>query len=180
MKGTRASVRYAKALYQLALEQKLLDKVVVDVKLVASTVEGSKELEGLLKSPLVNAEKKKASLEAIFKGKVQELCLSFIAQLLDQGRENLLYHVCLNFIAHYNQAHQIAEVSVTTASPMDKASKDKLIQSIKEKYNFSSIDLKEKLDESLIGGILLRIGDLQLDNSIRRQLNDIKRELIKA
>ena len=58
--------------------------------------------------------------------------------------------------------------------------KESLLASLKSKYNFSQIELEEKVDADLIGGMVLRIGDKQIDASIRRQLNDIKQELVHA
>ena len=180
MKGVRAAVRYAKALRQLAEEKNLLDAIVADVKLIHNTIEKSRELELLLQSPLVKSDKKGEVLSSIFGSKINELTLNFIKQLLSQGRENILKTVCEEYINQYNAIRNIAKVSVTTSVPLTNELRTELVQKIKSDYNLSEVELTEKVDQNLIGGMVLRIGDKQLDASIRRQLNDIKQELVQA
>lgn len=180
MKGTRAAIRYAKAFKELSQEKQVLDVVVADMKSVLSAIEGSKELKVLLQSPLVKTEKKRTALQAVFNDKLDALTLSFIDLITVQGRENILAAVCEELIALYNKLKNIARVSISTATPLAADLKADLLKSLKAKYNYSEIELEEKVDESLIGGMVLRIGDKQIDASIRRKLNDIKQELVHA
>ena len=106
--------------------------------------------------------------------------MNFIKQIVSQGRENILEMICEEFINQYNEIKNIAKVSVTTPVALTAELKQELIKKITTDYQLSEIELEEKVDESLIGGMVLRIGDKQLDASIRRQLNDIKQELIHA
>jgi len=180
MKGTRAAVRYAKAFRQLSQEKGSLDIVVADVKSILAAIKGSKELKMLLQSPLIKAEKKRAALKAVFDGKLNELTLSFIDQITVHRRENLLETICEETIAQYNELKNIARVSITTTATLSSELKAELLKNLKTKYQFSEIELEEKIDENLIGGMVLRIGDKQIDASIRRKLNDIKQELVHA
>tara|TARA_R110002072_G_scaffold232930_4_gene390383 strand:- start:1657 stop:2199 length:543 start_codon:yes stop_codon:yes gene_type:complete len=180
MKGVRAASRYAKAIYHLAQSQGILEAVVIDFQLIRKAIKESDDLEMLLKSPLINAENKKTALTSIFQGKVQKLTMKSIIQTVNQGREVMLALICEELIEIYNKANHIAAVKITTASPLDESTRNAVLKGIKDKYNFSKINLIETIDKELIGGILLRIGDLQLDASIRRQLNDIKKELVQA
>lgn len=180
MKGTRAAVRYAKAFRQLSEEKGLLDKVIVDMKSILAAIDASKELSMLLQSPLIKAEKKRAALKAVFQGKLNDLTVSFIDQIATQGREDLLGAICEETIAQYNELKNIAKVSVTTSTALSNDLKTELLKNLKTKYQFSEIELEETIDESLIGGMVLRIGDKQIDASIRRKLNDIKQELVHA
>jgi len=180
MRGVRAAVRYAKALMQLVQEKGLMDEVIADIKSINSIIRDVHELELLLQSPLVKSEKKTAILHSIFNGKVSELSLSFINQVATHNRENILSVICDEYITLYNEINNIAKVNVTTSIPLEDGLREELLSTLKAKYNLSSIDLDEKVDESLIGGMVLRMGDMQLDASIRRQLNDIKNELVHA
>ncbi len=180
MRGVRAAARYAKALKQLAQEKGILNDVLNDINTIYSSINENRELALLLQSPLVKSERKKTILLSIYQGKVNELTLTFIKQVVALGRENILAVICEEFVNQYNEFNNIAKVTVKTSIPLQADQKTELINIIKSKYNFSSIDLDEQIDESLIGGMVIRIGDMQLDASIRRQLNDIKNELVHA
>lgn len=180
MRGARAAARYAKALKQLAQEKGILNDVLDDINTIYSSINENRELALLLQSPLVKSEKKKTILLSVYQGKVNELTLTFIKQVVALGRENILAVICEKFVNQYNEFNNIAKVTVKTSIPLQADQKAELINIIKAKYSFSSIDLDEQIDESLIGGMVIRIGDMQLDASIRRQLNDIKNELVHA
>lgn len=180
MKGVRAAVRYAKALLQLAQEKNSLDVVIADVKLIHNTIEENRELALMLQSPLVKSDKKESVLTSIFGSKINELTLKFVQLVVEQKRENSLQTICEQFIASYNELKNIAIVNVTTTQPLTESLRAEIVKKIKSDYQLSEVELVEKVDESLIGGMILRIGDKQLDASIRRQLNDIKQELIQA
>ena len=180
MKGVRAAIRYAKALQQLAQEQNLLDTVIVDVKLIHNTIVENKELASMLQSPLIKADKKSIVLTSIFDKKINEQSLRFIQLVVTHKREAMLNVICEEFIKIYNAIKNIASVTVTTPSALTDALRTELVNKIKSDYSLSAVELVEKIDASLIGGMVLRMGDKQLDASIRRQLNDIKQELVQA
>ncbi len=180
MKGVRAAVRYAKAIRQLAQERNLLDVIVADIKLIHNTIIENRELGLMLQSPLVSGSKKKGVLNAIFGSNVSELTTSFIQQVVEHKRESILQVICEEFINQYNVLKNIARVTVTTTQPLTQENKEEIIKKIKSDYQLSEVQLEEKIDKSLIGGMVLRMGDKQLDASIRRQLSDIKQELVQA
>lgn len=180
MKGSRAGKRYAKAFIGLAKEQSILEAVHKDVLLIQNTLHESNELLLLLESPIVKTEKKIHILKEIYEGKLHELTMRFLLMLAEQKRESALPSVLSSFIEIYNIEHGIASVDVTTAVELDKDSRKKLIEKLRSSYSFENIDLKEHVDEKLIGGMIVRIGDKQIDESVRRKLNEIQQELINA
>ncbi len=180
MKGVRAAIRYAKALQQLAQEKNLLDIVVVDVKLIHNTIVENKELESMLQSPLIKADKKSNVLTEIFNEKINNQSLQFVQHVVAHKREAMLSVICEEFIKIYNEINNIASVTVTTPAALTDALRAELVNKIKTDYSLSAVELVENIDASLIGGIVLRISDKQLDASVRGQLNDIKQELVQA
>lgn len=180
MKGVRAAIRYAKALMQLAKEKNSLDAVVLDIKMIHHLIEGSDDLRMLLSSPLIKSDKKQSILSSLFSGKVNDLTLKFIQLVVDHNREASLAVIAEEFIAIYNEKNNIAKVSLTTATALDANSREMILKTIKEKYNFSEIQLDESVDSDLLGGMVMRIGDKQLDASIRGQLRKIENELVQA
>lgn len=180
MKGVRAAVRYAKALKQFAQDKNNLEAIYADVKLIHSTIVENKDLRLMLRSPLIKSSKKKEVLNLIFDSKVDGLTVQFIQLVISHKRESILELICVDFISQYNELKNIAKVSVTTPKKLTDALRNQLIEKIIKDYNLSQVELDEVVDESIIGGMILRIGDEQLDASVRRQLNDIKQELIHA
>lgn len=180
MKGQRAAVRYAKSFMQLARENSKLDALKADIESILNSIEDSKELDNFLHSPLIKIDKKKEIMNSLFSGKVDELTLRFLIQITDQKREGLLKVICEEFIRQYNVEHNIAKVNLTTAQELNDAQREEIIKFVKDSYDFSTIILEEKVEEDLIGGLILRIDDRQIDGSIKRKLQDIKQELIQA
>ena len=173
MKGHRAAVRYAKSFMQIAKEKSLLDELKADVEGILNAIRESEELS-------IKIDKKKVILDKIFKSKINDLSLRFIMQIADQKREGLLEVICEEFIRQYNIEHNIAKVHLSTATKLNDAQRKEVLNFIDKNYDFKSVNLVETVDEDLIGGLILRIEDKQIDGSIKRKLQDIKQELIHA
>jgi F-type H+-transporting ATPase subunit delta len=180
MKGVRAAIRYAKALMQLAQDNKSIDAVVSDVKMIYNLINQSDDLRMLLSSPLIKSDKKQSILTSLFNGKVNDLTLKFIQLVVEQNREGSLAVIADEFITIFNEKNNIAKVSLTTAAALDDKSREMILNTIKEKYKFSEIQLEESVDSELLGGMIMRIGDKQMDASIRGQLRKIENELVQA
>lgn len=178
MKGNRAAIRYAKSLIQLSKEKGQFEAVLADVKMLASLIEESRELDLFLANPLVKMDKRSSILKSMFEGKLNSITYDLIQLVVTHKRESILKLILEQFIAQYNLMNKIAKVSISTAVEMNDKLKQQLIDSIMKAYDFSAVQLEEKVDEELIGGLLMRIGDKQLDATIRRQLNDIEKELV--
>lgn len=178
MKGNRAAIRYAKSLIQLSKEKGQFEEVLADVKMLASLIEESRDLDLFLANPLVKMDKRSSILKSMFEGKLNSITYDFIQLVVTHKRESILKLILEQFIAQYNLMNKIAKVSVSTAVEMNDKLKEQLVDSIMKAYDFSAVQLEEKVDEALIGGLLMRIGDKQLDATIRRQLNDIEKELV--
>ena len=180
MKGHRAAVRYAKSFMQIAKEKSLLEELKGDVEGILNAIRESVELSSFLSSPLIKIDKKKVILNQVFKSKINDLSLSFIMQITDQKREGILETICEEFIRQYNIEHNIAKVHLSTATKLNDAQRKEALNFIDKHYDFNAVELEEVVDEDLIGGLVLRIEDKQIDGSIKRKLQDIKQELIHA
>lgn len=180
MKGHRAAVRYAKSFMQIAKEKSILDELKGDVEGILNAIRESNELSNFLNSPLIKIDKKKEILNEVFQSKVNDLSLKFILQIADHKREGLLETICEEFIKQYNKEHNIAKVQLSTATKLTEAQRKGVLDFIDKNYDFKSVELEEEVDEELIGGLVLRIEDKQIDGSIKRKLQDIKQELIHA
>lgn len=175
MRQVIVASRYAKSLLQLAAEKGVEGAVYEDMKLVAETCRENRELELLLKSPIVRADKKMAILEDIFKDELQELSMGFIDLITSKGREGFLFEIAVEYQDQYKSKHAIITATVTTATGLDADMKSAVLKLVKGSAD-SEVVLIEQTDADLIGGLILRIGDEQYDGSLQRRLNDLKRE----
>lgn len=177
MSVNKIASRYAKSLLDLAVEQNKLELILGDIKGFAAACE-NRDLELLLKSPIVKTDKKLSILNAIFGGKVDELTMAFLTIVAKKGREAALPQIADKFIAMYNTHSKITKVIITTAQPMGEVEFAK----VKAKLAASNIteenlDIETKVDDSIIGGFVIEIGDKLYDASIAHKLEKLKKEL---
>lgn len=173
MKGTRATIRYAKALLQLSIEKDSLEQSYEDMLLVTNVCDDCKDFSLLLKSPIVKTDLKLKILNMIFDNKISELSRNFISIITNKKRESLLSDIAKSFIELYKSHNNIQSATITTAVPLSDELKDNIIDYIK-KYNNSKIDLHEIVDEKIIGGTIIKIGDKQLDASVSKEISELK------
>ena len=177
MRNTRATSRYAKSLLELAKEQNTLQPCKTDMASVVSLCQNSRELVLLLKSPVVKTDKKLAIIAEVFVG-CSPLVLSFINLITKKKREALLFDIAQGFLDLYKIDQGIESATLTTAVALDEDTRQQVLDFIK-KQGVSQGDLTEKVNESLIGGAILRLGDKQLDASVARQIKDLKQSFNK-
>lgn len=176
--STRAASRYAKAVYAGAKESATEELVYGDMKSIAETLNGSRELRNVLDSPQFKSEDKRSSLHAIFSG-VSELTTSLLDIIVDNSRAGLLEKVAIAYVQIYNEDNGIVTATVTTAVEMDAAMEDKIMAKIKEITGSEKVILEHKIDSDILGGFILRVGDMQYDASISNQLERVHKEFSK-
>lgn len=177
--SSRAAIRYAKAALEQANEANLGEVVFGDMKSVAATLENSKELRTVLSSPVIKGEDKKQALVKIFENN-SDVTKGLIDILTTNKRIELLGGVANSYVDLYNQAKGVKVAEVTTAVPLSSELEKKVLAKVKEMTGSDSVTLQNKIDESIIGGFILRVGDLQYNASIANQLDTIKREFTKS
>lgn len=179
MSGSRASIRYAKAVLQQANEANEAEVVFNDMQSVHDTIQSSEELQNVLSSPVINSNDKKNALLAIF-DKQSKTTKSLINVLVENQRTALLEGVASNYMHLYNEAQGVKVVQVTTAVTLTEEITEKVLAKVKELTGSEKVTIKSTIDESIIGGFILRIGDLQYNASIANNLAKIKREFSKS
>mgnify|MGYP001194718867 CR=1 FL=1 len=173
MKQSRAAIRYAKALLQLSIEQDSLDQSYIDMTLIKSICVESKDLSLLLKSPIVKTDKKLKILKEVFESKVGKLSMLFINTITNKKREVLLAGIASSFISLYKTHNNIESVKVTTAIPLTTELKSEVSSYIK-KYGDKDVELTEEVDKSIIGGVIIRMGDKQIDASLSSEISELR------
>lgn len=174
---SRISIRYAKALFSLAQDQKKLDKVADDLSDLKGLLGSSDDFNKFVLNPLISGNKKAEILKSLFSGKLDPLTLDFLYLLSNKKRVNVLDEILLKFDAlllkHRNQI--VAEL--TSPLALDDKQLD-LIKTNIETMTQKSVLLETKEDASLIGGFTVKIDDIVIDNSVRYQLFKLKEKLI--
>ncbi|MEE1961648.1 ATP synthase F1 subunit delta [Allomuricauda taeanensis] len=178
MDQNRAAIRYAKATLDFAVEKKAADDVEKDLREIAAVISESGELQQVLESPVVKSEVKKSALFEIFKDS-NEITRGLIQTLLDNKRIAMLQEVAFKYII-LNEKRKGEEVAyVTTAVPLTAELEKKILAEI-TKATGNKVTIENKIDESIIGGFVLRVGDTQFDASIANKLNGLKREFTNS
>lgn len=175
MEGTRAASRYAKSFIDLASEQGTLEKAYADMKYIAEVCKGNHEFISFLKSPIIKTDKKQAVLKAVFEGKLNKITEAYVHLITAKRREMYLAEIAEEFINQYNHKKQILKAVVTTANGIDDATRKQVLSMVKGASQ-SEVVLEEKINKDIIGGFIIRVGDKQIDASIARKLEDLKRE----
>ena len=174
MAGSRAAIRYAKAVLSLASDNKVADKVNADMKQIASAIATNSDLNAMLQSPVVRSSDKLSVLKAVF-GDANNATTNLINTLITNKRIALLGDVANKYNHLYDALRDTQVAKVTTATPLTKDLEKKVLAKVKE-LTGKSTEIMNTVDESILGGFVLRIGDLQYDASIANKLNKLKRE----
>lgn len=179
MSGSKAAIRYAKAVLQEANDANNAQEMFKDMQDVHTTIASSKELRAMLKSPVVKNRDKKEALLKIFVNQ-SKTTKGLIQVLIANKRIAKLENVASSYIDLYNDSKGIKVAKVTTAVPLTPSIEEKVLAKVKELTGSSNVTLKNEIDTAIIGGFILRVGDLQFNASIANQLGNIKREFSKS
>ncbi|MFD2916994.1 ATP synthase F1 subunit delta [Psychroserpens luteus] len=174
MAGARAAIRYAKAVLSLAQEQKLEDTVNSDMKLIASTIADNKELKLTLQNPVVRSSVKKSIVLEIFKN-MNPLSAKLVDTLIDNKRISAIGDVASQYNMLYDQLKDTQIATVTTAVELSDDLRAKVLLKLKE-LTGKEVEINNVIDDSILGGFVLRIGDIQYDASVANKLSKLKRE----
>ncbi|NQD72246.1 F0F1 ATP synthase subunit delta [Sphingobacterium shayense] len=169
--------RYAKSLLDLSKEQGSVDAVKGDIDQVIAVLKENSQLQKVLKNPIIQTDKKQSILAGIFEGKINPLILSFFGILVSKGRANILFEIATEFIRSYNELNGIVNATVISAVPLSPETLSELKNTIAQDINRQVI-LKNNIDSSLIGGIIVRVGDKQIDASIAGRLSKLEKHFV--
>ena len=174
MAQTRAAIRYAKAILSLAGDHNSAEAVNDEMKLIVDTISANNDLSEMLESPVITSAIKRSALLDIFKS-TSTLSINLIETLITNKRINLLGHVAQKYTELYDQLNGIQVAVVTTAVPLTDDLKMKVLAKVKE-LTGKEATIENIIDESILGGFVLRVGDIQYNDSIANKLGKLKRE----
>lgn len=179
MNESKIAVRYAKALFEAAQDQGKLDVIREDMDALLILEKQLPEFKSLLNSPVINLSQKQKILTSLFKGKTEDLTFRFLMLITENNREAFLPSVCRVFKDLYKRKKGIKAALVTTAAVLQGSTSQRIKLTLEEYYK-SNIELETEMNTELIGGLVLRIEDQQLDASVSSQLKKVKQELTQS
>ena len=178
MNESRVAIRYAKAILDLAVENKATEIIENDMRSVISTITDSVDLQAMLASPVIDGEAKKNVLSAVFKDS-DALTKKLFLLLMVNKRIALLKDIAQKYIL-LNKALKGQNIAyVTTSVPLTADLEKKIIAQVTS-LTGKKVAVENNIDKSILGGFLLRIGDLQYDASISNKLSCLKREFTNS
>ena len=169
--------RYAKSLIDLAQEQGKLETVLGDMNSFKAATE-NRDMLMMLKSPIINTTKKRSILTAVFEESFDEMTMAFVNIVLTKGREEALPEICTEFINQYRSIKNITSATVTSAVALNEETLDKIKNKIRSEMSQSGgeVEVETKVDESLLGGFVIEIGDKLYDASVATRLKKLRKE----
>ncbi len=173
MKQSRATIRYAKALLQLSVEQNSLEDAYNDMMFIDSLCSECKDFSILLKSPIVKTDYKLRIFDEIFASKICKVSMMFVSIITTKKRESFLAEIAKSFISLYKEHSNIETATVTTAIPLTETLKNEVLAFIKSDSN-NKVELTEVVDKNIIGGAIIRMGDKQLDTSVANEISELR------
>ena len=176
MSTLRLATRYAKSLLDTASDDGKLTEVFDDMTGIKEAFSSSEQLRGVMKSPVIDKEKKHEILNALFSGKITGTSLTYINNVIDKGREAYLPEIASAFIEQYNTNKAVVLADVISASEVSADLENQVIDIIKKKTGAKTVHLNSSVDESLIGGFILKYNDKLYDTSISGRLAKLRNE----
>ena len=168
----RAALRYAKAALSLAQDQNKATEVNDNMLLIANTIRESDELKSFLNNPVLKADAKLNVINNLFNNEINAITQGVLKILVSNKRLALLPYVAKQFSVLFDKLQGVEVAKVTTAVPLTTALKDKVLAKVKE-LTSKEVTVENIVDESIVGGFILQIGDKQFDASITGKLNNL-------
>lgn len=175
MAGTRAAIRYAKAILDIANDKGVSEAVNIDMNSIASTISSNIELSTFIQNPTTKVEVKESALLEVF-ASVNSVTKSLFHLLFENKRFEILGAIATAYNQLFEEMNGMETATVTTAFPMTEDLEAKVLTKILTLSN-KKVNIKNVIDPAIIGGFILRIGDQQYNASIANRLQVLKREL---
>lgn len=169
MNHEAVSKRYAKALFEIAVERKILDKISKDMEFVNGVMMASDQLLEWLLHPATDIDDKKQIFSTLFK-KVNSATLHFLFVVIDNHREDVLTEI-ISYFQHlvYEEKGEV-EAKITTAFPLEKGDKKQLMQTFQRLLGKEVVIKEVAVNSDLLGGVIVQIGDRIFDGSLQNKL----------
>jgi F-type H+-transporting ATPase subunit delta len=169
---------YARALFEAAKENGVLDRVHDELGQFADALEGGRDLQVYFFSPYFTSEEKKEGVRRIVED-ADPRTVNFLQLLAERHRMPVLPRIRRDFDAMWADEHKLLSVTVTSAVALD----DELVQDIGRRIGEQTgrqVELSANVDPDVLGGLIVRVGNMVLDASVRNRLESLRKQVVKA
>lgn len=170
--------KYSAAMYAIACEMNALEEVENQLVDIAATVRENDELKNFLSHPMLTKEAKKEVVKKIFADGMLPVVMQFLSVVIDRSRIDLLQEIVEGYVKLSREGRNLEEAKVVSAVPLEAAQEALLVERLKG-ITGKDILLTKSVDPSIIGGMIVTIGDRLIDGSVTRQLKEMKATLMK-
>ena len=168
--------RYAEALFHIGEEEKLTDMLYQELSEIVNLIKVNQDLFSILKSPVISKKEKISLIDNIFEDKININIKNFLKILIEQDRISFISDISDSYKELLNEKNNILEGFVISAIPMKKEEIKELEEKLSEKYN-KNVTLENKVDKSILGGVLVRLGNEEIDGTVKTRLDKMKEQL---
>ena len=168
--------RYAEALFQIGEEEKLTDMLYQELSEIVNLIKVNQDLFSILKSPVISKKEKISLIDNTFEDKININIKNFLKILIEQDRISFISDISDSYKELLNEKNNILEGFVISAIPMKKEEIKELEEKLSEKYN-KNVTLENKVDKSILGGVLVRLGNEEIDGTVKTRLDKMKEQL---
>jgi F-type H+-transporting ATPase subunit delta len=171
------SKTYGEALFELVLEKGTMDQTLEELTGVRQVLKDNEELERLLTHPKISKEEKISVMEHVFKGRISDDVLGFLVLLIEKDRYTDFPAIVEYFTGEVREYKNIGTAQVQSALPLTEEQKNQIEEKLLATTDYKAFEMEYQTDPSLIGGIIIRIGDRVVDGSIRNKLTQLAKSL---
>ena len=164
---------YGEGLYALCAEEKIERDVLQEMQTLKTVLHDNADFIRLLGNMTLSKQERVRIADEAFKGIVHEYVLNFLKILVERGAIHMFPDCADAYRACYNREHGVVEAEVTTAQPLNEDQRGKMIARL-EKMTGREVVVKEKIDPSVLGGVLLQMDGKRYDNTVLHRLQAIK------
>ncbi len=175
MLTSKVAKRYAQGLLNFTKETGDTMSVFAEMKDIVKTVDKSRELQNFFASPIVDSKKKGEIAKEIFKG-FSPVAQNFLQLIIKQGREAELQNVAQAFVDKVEDMNGVQRITLTSATELSQENISQILASTNLVNHNNKFDVRAVIDPEIVGGYILRVGDQQIDNSVRTKLSRLKKE----
>lgn len=172
------SKTYGDALFELAKEQNKMDDLAKEVKLVQTVLAQNPEFSKLMNHPKVGKDEKLQVVKEVFDTRVDKELVGFLRLVVEKDRYNEIDEILSYFIDKVKEEKQIGVAHVTSAVKLSEIQKKLVEEKLIETTSYKEMEMNFAIDESLIGGLVIRIGDKVVDSSIKSKLSELTKQLM--
>jgi F-type H+-transporting ATPase subunit delta len=169
---------YARALFGAAKEQGKLDEIREELDSFVATIREVPELQAMIRNPELDPPAKAEALVAVLQG-TDEILRNFARLVAEKGRATMLEEIAREYDALVAAEERILNVELTTAYELSDNEADSIVKQI-EQASGRRVEAERSVDPQLIGGVVLKVGTLEVDSSVRGRLERLRRELAGA